>query len=94
MTVNTINHQKKNRISTKREEELRHAIQRGSSLEKTMKAAERLRLAKYAVFKAKFSQHSVLPAHHFSIDDIAEKQPLVKKWTSMSTGEIIAEYSA
>ena len=93
MTAYIANHQKKNRIFRKREEELRHAIRHGFSVEKTHKAAERLRDAKYAVFKARFSQNSVLPAHLFSIDSVAGREPLVKKWISMTTEEIVVEYS-
>jgi hypothetical protein len=93
MVAYLVNHTKKKRIFRKREEELRHAVRHNFSRAKIEKAAEKLRGAKFAVFKAKFSQFSVLPAHAFSLDDLAEEKPFVKRWVSMSVDEIIAEYS-
>ena len=84
---------KKARIFRKREEELRHAIKRGLGVDKIQRAAERLREAKFAVFKSRFSQHSVLPASQFSLEDLAGRDPSVASWMNMSPEEIIAQYS-
>ena len=93
MTAYIATHRKKGRIFRKREEELRHAIKHGSSVDKLHRAAERLREAKFAVFKSKFSERSVLPASQFSLEDVAEQDPSVARWVAMSLEEIIAQYS-
>lgn len=94
MTGYLVNHQKKLKVFEKREEELRHAIRHDLSPERTGRAAERLREAKFAIFKSKFSQHSVLPANRFSIEKAAEDKPAVRKWVEMTTEEIIEKYAA
>jgi hypothetical protein len=93
MTAYVASHRKKGRIFRKREEELRHAIKHGSSVEKLHRAAERLREAKFAMFKSKFSQRSVLPASQFSLEDVAEGDPSGARWITMSLEEIVAKYS-
>lgn len=93
MTAYIANHQKKLRIFQKREEELRHAIRHDFGQDKIEKAAERLREAKFAVFKSKFSQHSVLPASQFSLEVAARSDPQVKRWLDLSTDQIIQNYS-
>lgn len=93
MTAYIPNHRKKARIFRKREEELRHAIRHDFGREKIQRAAERLRDAKFAVFKSKFSQRSVLPAREFSLENAARDDPQVQKWLNLSTEEIVNEYS-
>jgi hypothetical protein len=79
MTAYIANHRKKIKIFHKREEELRHAIRHGLGDERIRRAAERLREAKFAVFKANFSQRSVLPAHDFSVEKAAEVDPVAER---------------
>ena len=93
MTAYIANHRKKTRIFRKREEELRHAIRHGLSVDKLHRAAERLKEAKFAVFKSKFSQGSVLPASQFSPEEMAVGDPSVARWLNISPEEIIAKYS-
>jgi hypothetical protein len=93
MTAYVANHRKKARTFRKREEELRHAVRHGSSVDKLQRAVERLREAKFAMFKSRFSQHSVLPASQFLLEEVAERDPSVARWMSMSPEEIIAKYS-
>lgn len=92
MTAYIANHRKKSRIFRKREEELRHAIKHKLSTERIQKAAERVREAKFAVFKSKFSQHSVLPASQFSLEAEANRDPLVRRWLELTTAEIVEVY--
>jgi hypothetical protein len=93
MTAYIPNHRKKARTFRKREEELRHAIKHGLGADKIHRAAERLREARFATFKSHFSQHSVLPASQFSLEEVAERDPSVASWMNMSPEEIIAKYS-
>jgi hypothetical protein len=93
VTAYIANHRKKARIVRKREEELRHAISHGLSVEKLHRAAERLWEAKFATFKSKFSERSVLPASQFSLEAVAERDPSVARWMNMSPEQIIAKYS-
>jgi hypothetical protein len=87
-----VNHQKKNKTFTRRERELMHAIRNDLGDEKIRKAAERLREAKFAVFKAKFSERSVLPAQYFSLDDVAKRDKTVARWLSMPLDDLIEQY--
>ena len=93
MTGYWANYQKKNRLFRLRERALRDAIRNDYGLEKVLKAAERLREAKIAVFKSRLSEKLVLPAQLFSLEDIAKKDKAVSKWISMTTEEIVAEHS-
>ena len=93
MTNYVPNHRKKVRIFEQREDELRHAIRHGFSAEKVERAAERLRQAKFAVFKSKFARSTVVPSSHFSLEKAAAQNPVVKKWAEMTTNDIVAEYS-
>jgi hypothetical protein len=86
MTAYIANHQKKKRIFAKREQELEHAIKNNLSLEKIIRAAEKLREAKLNVFKCEFSKDSVLPAHCYVPKDEA------KVWENYSVDEIIEKY--
>ncbi len=88
-----VNYQNKNRLFRLRERALRDAIRNDYGLENVLKAAERLREAKIAVFNSRFSGKSVLPAHLFSPEDIIKKDNAVSKWNSMTTEEIVAEYA-
>jgi len=88
-----VNYQNKNRLFRLRERALRDAIRNDYGLERILKAAERLREAKIAVFKSRFSEKSVLPAHQFSPEDIAKQDTAVSKWISMTTEEVVAEHS-
>ena len=87
------NKQKKNKIFHKREVELRHAIKHGFSSEKIDSAAERLRTAKFAAFKARFDEKSLNPPFKFNLEDGAKLDKGVAKWVSMTTAEIVDEYS-
>ena len=92
MTAYLVNHTKKKRIFAKREDELRHAIRHEYSEEKIAQAAEKLRAARFAVLKAKFSRFSVLPASSFSLDELAERDPAVAAWVNMTAIEIASKY--
>jgi hypothetical protein len=61
MTAYIATHQKKLNILHKRERELIHALKHGYTQERLEKAAEKLRIAQLAMFKAKFTQNSALP---------------------------------
>ena len=86
MTSYLVNHQKAKRVFAKRETELLHAIKNDYTRAKIVRAAERVREAKIKVFKAVFSQHSVLPASAYEPDEKA------KRWLSRPVEEIIEEY--
>ena len=87
------NIQKKGFAFHKRETELRHAIQHEFSSEKIAEAAERLREAKFSLFKARFHNNSLNPPYAFTLADGAKKDKGIAKWVNMTTQEIIAEYS-
>ena len=88
MTAYIPNYQKKIRIFEKRETELKHAIKNSYSEEKVAKAAGKLREAKLQIFKAKFSQHTVLPASKWE----PTGEALI--WKEMTIQEITLKYSA
>jgi hypothetical protein len=92
MTAYIANHEKKNRIFAKRERELRHAIKHGFPPEKLMVAAERVRAAKIAVFKCRFSKDSENQPHNFSPEEIAVHDRQVQLWLARSADEIIEVY--
>lgn len=86
MTGYVPNHQKAKRVFAKREAELRHAIKNDYHHAKIVRAAERVREARIKVFKAVFSQYSVLPASAYEPDEKA------RRWLSRPVDEIIEEY--
>jgi len=86
VTAYVPNHEKKLRLLAKREGELRRAIDAESTTEKLEKCADRVRAARLAVFKMKFSKNSVLPAHSYQPDQEA------LKWISMKSSEIVEIY--
>ncbi len=86
MTAYVANHQKKKRILLKRENELKHALKHGFSSEKQIQIAEKLRLARLAIFKSDYSRLSILPAHTYKPDEEA------LKWITMPIDEIIKIY--
>jgi len=80
------NYQKANRVFSKRETQLKHAIKNGYTQEKIVKAAERLREAKLKAFKARFAHESVLQATSYVPDEQA------KQWEELPVEEIIDKY--
>lgn len=86
MTAYVANHQKKKNLLHKREQELKHALSHAIDDSKLERAAEKVREAKLAVFKALFSQSSVLPPHSYEESDEAIK------WLNMPVSEIIRLY--
>ncbi len=86
MTAYIANHQKKRNLLHKREQELEHALSHGFDDSKLKRAAEKVREAKLAVFKALFSQSSVLPPHSY------EESAEAIEWRNMSVAEIIRLY--
>ena len=86
MTAYIANHQKKKAIFEKREQELKHAIQHEFSDQCIEKAAEKLRAAKLAIFKMKFSRDSVLPASSYVPNEEAVW------WKNRPLEEIVDEY--
>lgn len=77
--------QKKNRLFSKRERELAHAIRHTQPLEKLEALAEKLRAAKMGVFKDRFDQFEGRIMKE-------EDKKLVQKWMTMTNQEILAEY--
>lgn len=94
MTAYVANHEKKQRIFEKRERELLHAIKQDHAAEKLTVAAERLRAAKFSVFKCRFSAHSPAQPHHFNAEEAATRNRQLERWLTMTTPEIIAMYQA
>ena len=86
------NYQKKNRLFAKRERELVHALRNRFSIRKIDLAAEKLRMAKIAVFKSRFARGTALQPHTFSPEEMAARDEQVRKWLSMSTADIIDRY--
>jgi len=86
MTCYLANHQKAKRVFEKQEVKLAHAIKHDFSHEKIVELAEKLRNAKLKVFKAKFSQNSVLPSSNWEPDEKS------KVWLLKPVEEIIEEY--
>jgi len=87
MTGYLVNHQKKNKIFKKRVRELEHAIKNDFKPAQIEKAAEKVRLAKLATLKMKFSRDSVLPASRFDIESENSH------WLHLSTQEIIDSFA-
>ena len=92
MTAYIANHEKKNRLFAKRERELLHAIKHEFSNARLEAAAERLRAAKLAVFKCRFTMNSVRQPHAFSPQQLATCDQRIRLWLAMSTEEIINRY--
>ena len=88
MTAYVVYYQKKKRIFERRERELRYAIKNKLSYEKITKAAEKLRVAKLAIFKSEYSRLSILPVHTYEMGAEA------KQWEIMPIDEIIEKYRA
>lgn len=86
MTCYIANHQKAKQVFTKRETQLLHALKHNLSRDKLIKAAELLREAQLKVFKAKFSQESVLPASSWQPNEEA------RHWMNLRVEEIIDKY--
>jgi hypothetical protein len=80
------NHQKTQRVFTKRETELRHAIRHEFSRERIVRAAEKLREARLKIFKSEFSRCSVLQATSWKPCEEAQR------WQAMPVDEIIEQY--
>jgi len=87
MTAYVANHEKKNRIFAKREQELLHV-----SDEKIAVAAEKVREAKMNVFKCRFSKSSPHQPHTFLPEQAAADDQKIQQWLLMSTADIIANY--
>ena len=88
MTAYLANHQKKVNIFKKRVQELEHALKHDFSQEKIVKAAEKVREARLKVFKARFSQYSILPASKWQPDEEATR------WQEMDVQEIVQKCTA
>ena len=86
MTCYIANHQKAKRVFEKQEVKLAHAIKHNFPYEKIVELVGKLRDAKLKIFKAKFSQNSVLPASKWEPDEKA------KLWLTKPVNEIIEEY--
>jgi hypothetical protein len=80
------NWRKQDRLFQKRERELLHALRTNASREKVAEAVENLRNAKLQIFKARFSQNSLLPAHAYVPGKKAEF------WQSLTQEEILSKY--
>jgi len=89
MTAYVANHEKKNRIFAKRERELVHAIKHNHPPEKLTKAAEKLRAAKIAVFKCRFTKNSENQPHNFAPEEMAVHDRQLQLWLSYSADEIV-----
>ena len=92
MTAYIANHEKKNRLFSKRERELMHAIKNGFAEKTLVIAAEKVRSAKMSVFKCQFAKSTVHQAHKFSPEEMATKNKRIQRWLAMSTTDIINEY--
>jgi hypothetical protein len=92
MTVYLANYRKKQRIFAKREQELRHALKHGFPPKKLLRAAEKLRAAKIAVFKCYFSSRGPVQPHTFSPQAMAEHNPDLRQWLEMSAEAIVSMY--
>ena len=92
MTCYVANHEKKNRIFAKREQELRHAIKHNLPADKILLAAEKVRAAKIAVFKCRFTKHSTNQPQSFRPEEIAAHDEELRRWLSMSGDEIVSTY--
>ena len=92
MTAYIANHEKKNRIFAKRERELLHAIKHSFPDEKLWVAAEKLRSAKIAVFKCRFTKNSENQPYQFAPEEMAAHNRQVQLWLSYSADEIINLY--
>jgi hypothetical protein len=82
-------HQGKNRIFAKRKRELLHAIRHDHPCEKLVKLAEKLRVAKIAVFKCRFALKSRLEPHEFDPHEEAAHDKQIQRWLSMTPDEIV-----
>jgi hypothetical protein len=92
MTAYIANHEKKNRIFAKREREMLHAIRHGFPAEKLLIAAEKLRAAKMAVFKCRFTKNSENQPYQFAPEEMAAHDRQVQFWLSSSADEIVDMY--
>jgi hypothetical protein len=92
MTAYIANHEKKNRIFAKRERELCHAIKHSFPEERLLVAAEKLRSAKVAVFKCRFTKNSENQPYQFAPEEMAAHDRQVQLWLSYSANEIVNLY--
>ena len=92
MTAYVANPEKKNGIFAQRELELRHAIKHNFTTEKLLIKAERVRAAKIAVFKCRFTKNSENQPYNFDPEEVAVHDKHLQRWLSMSATEIVDAY--